>query len=145
MFECLKPKLEYICSKIQDSLENVTDETKEHHSGNIEAYAKVIHEMLKYIEGNEHKSEEPFTEYFQAIISRIGQVIAKEGREIVVLKVQADADVEKQFEKCQEVCESVKDKIESVVTVSLPGEGRIFWPYRNVQFYIREGNGQVIN
>ncbi|MGB5911623.1 MAG: hypothetical protein WBH31_10555 [Promethearchaeia archaeon] len=55
VFECLKPKLEYICDKIQDSLENITDDKKEHQSDNIESYAKVIHEMLKYIEGKDHK------------------------------------------------------------------------------------------
>ena len=109
VFEFLKPKLEYICGKIQNSLENVTDETKDHHSGIIESYAKVIHEMREYIGGKEYKSEEPFTEYFQAIINRIGQLIAKEGREIEVLNVQADIDVKKQYEKCQKVCESVKD------------------------------------
>ena len=55
VFECLKPKLEYICGKIQGCLESVTDETRDHQSGNIECYAKVIHEMLKYIEGKDHK------------------------------------------------------------------------------------------
>jgi len=62
VFECLKPKLEYICDKIQNSLEDVTDETKEHQSDNIESYAKVIHEMLKYVEGKEYKSDNSFTE-----------------------------------------------------------------------------------
>ncbi|MFX0027141.1 MAG: hypothetical protein ACFE8M_12075 [Candidatus Hermodarchaeota archaeon] len=62
VFECLKPKLEYICDKIQDSLENITDDTKEYQSDNIESYANVIHEMLKYVEGKEYKSEENFTE-----------------------------------------------------------------------------------
>ncbi|MFX1590183.1 MAG: hypothetical protein ACFFC1_18745 [Promethearchaeota archaeon] len=62
VFECLKPKLEYICDKIQDSLENITDDTKEHQSDNIESYAKVIHEMLKYVEGKEYKSKKDFKE-----------------------------------------------------------------------------------
>jgi len=57
VFECLKPKMEYICGKIQNSLENVTDETKEHHSGIIETYARVIHEMLKYIEGKDQLND----------------------------------------------------------------------------------------
>ena len=67
VFECLKPKLEYICGKIQNSLENVTDETKEHQSGVIESYAKVIHEMLKYIEGKEHRSVKPLTEPLKGV------------------------------------------------------------------------------
>lgn len=62
MFECLKPKLEYICDKIQDSLENITDDTKERQSDSIESYAKVIHEMLKYVEGKEYKLEKDYTE-----------------------------------------------------------------------------------
>lgn len=62
VFECLKPKLEYICDKIQYSLENITDDTKKRQSDNIESYAKVIHEMLKYVEGKEYKSEKDFTE-----------------------------------------------------------------------------------
>ncbi len=61
VFECLKPKLEYICDEIQNSLENVTDETKKYQSCIIESYAKVIHEMLKYVEGKDHKLEKPFT------------------------------------------------------------------------------------
>ena len=61
MFECLKPKLEYICDKIQINLEKVTDETKDHHSGIIESYAKVIHEMMKYVEDMDHKYENSLT------------------------------------------------------------------------------------
>ncbi|MFX1298402.1 MAG: hypothetical protein ACFFD2_26550 [Promethearchaeota archaeon] len=59
LFECLKPKLEHICDKIQNSLDNVTDETKQHQSGIIESYAKIIHEMLKYIESKEPISVKP--------------------------------------------------------------------------------------
>jgi len=61
VFECLKPKLEHICDKIQDGLDKVTDETKQHQSGIIESYAKIIHEMLKYIESKELTSVQPLT------------------------------------------------------------------------------------
>ena len=37
----------------------------------------------------------------------------------------------------------VKKKIEVVVTTSLPGEERIFWPFKDVQFYIRVGEEKV--
>ena len=67
VFECLKPKLEYICGKIQNSLENITDETKEHQSGVIESYAKVIHEMLKYIEDKAHRSVKLLTEPLKGV------------------------------------------------------------------------------
>jgi len=34
---------------------------------------------------------------------------------------------------------------EAVVTTSLPGENRIFWPYQDVQFYIRDDNDGIIH
>jgi len=37
----------------------------------------------------------------------------------------------------------VKDIFETVVTTSLPGEERIFWPCKDVQFYIIEGKQKV--
>ncbi len=37
----------------------------------------------------------------------------------------------------------MKDRKEVVVTAGLPGEERIFWPYEDVQFYIREGDPKV--
>ena len=61
VFECLKPKLEFICDKIQNSLEGVTDETKDQHSSIIESYANVIHEMLKYIENKDCESVKSLT------------------------------------------------------------------------------------
>ena len=39
--------------------------------------------------------------------------------------------------------EVVGDKIECVVTTSLPGEERIFWPFYDVQFYIRDDKESI--
>lgn len=146
VFDCLKPKLEYICSKIQNSLENVTEETKELYSEDIESYAKVIHELLKYVEGKEQSSsKEPFTQYFQAIIDQIRHLVAKEGKKIKVLNIKEGVDANEQFKKCEQLCKSVKNRLESVVTTSVPGEERIYWPYKNIQFSIRGGNQRTIN
>ncbi len=80
---------------------------------------------------------------WQFIINRISQLISAEGKEIIVFNVEAERNVKRQFEKYQETCEIVKDKVEAVVTTSLPGEDRIFWPYKDAQFYIREGEEKV--
>jgi len=77
------------------------------------------------------------------IIDKISQIISAEGKEIVVLNVEAERDPERQFEKYQTTCETVKNIFEAVVTASLPGEERIFWPFKDAQFYIREGEEKV--
>jgi len=41
--------------------------------------------------------------------------------------------------------EIVNNMFEAVVTTSLPGENRIFWPYQDVQFYIKDDNGGIIH
>ena len=43
----------------------------------------------------------------------------------------------------EETCEIVKGIFEAVVTASLPGEERIFWPYKDVQFYIIIGKQKI--
>jgi len=80
---------------------------------------------------------------WQFIIDRISRLISAEGKEIVVFNVEAERDAKTQFEKYQETCDIMKDNFEAVVTTSLPGEERIFWPYKDVQFYIREGEEKV--
>ena len=80
---------------------------------------------------------------WQFIIDRISKLISAEGKEIVVFNVEAERDLKTQFEKYQETCKIVRDKVEAVVTTSLPGEERIFWPCKNAQFYIREGEEKV--
>ncbi len=42
-----------------------------------------------------------------------------------------------------ETCQIVKNCPEVVVTVSLPGEERIFWVNQDVQFYIRDGDPKI--
>ena len=80
---------------------------------------------------------------WQFIIDKISRLISVEGKKIVIFNVEAERDPKSQFEKYQATCETVKHTFEAVVTTSLPGEERIFWPYRNAQFYIREGNEKV--
>ena len=65
------------------------------------------------------------------IIDKISQLISAEGKEIVVFNVEAEKDAHMQFEKYQVTCKTVKSIFEAVVTTSLPGEERIFWPYKN--------------
>ena len=77
------------------------------------------------------------------IINKISQIISAEGKEIVVFNVEAERYPERQFEKYQNTCETVKDIFEAVVTASFPGEERIFWPFKDAQFYIREGEEKV--
>lgn len=70
-------------------------------------------------------------------------MISAEGKEIIVFNMEAERDHERQFEKYQTTCKTVKNIFEAVVTVSFPGEERIFWPSKNAQFYIREGEEKV--
>ena len=80
---------------------------------------------------------------WQYIIDKISQLISAEGKEIVIFNVEAERDAKSQFEKYQKTCETVKDIFEAVVTASLPREERIFWPYKDAQFYIVEGVEKV--
>lgn len=77
------------------------------------------------------------------IIDKISRVIKKQGKEIVVFNVDAIPDPVEQFKKYELACETVKNIYEAVVTTILPGEERIFWPYKDVQFYIREREEKV--
>lgn len=77
------------------------------------------------------------------VIERIKELIAKEGQEIVVFNVDAMQDTEKQYNKYMKVVESMKSQFNTVVTTGLPDEERIFWPSRDVQFYIREGEEKI--
>jgi len=73
---------------------------------------------------------------WQYIIDKISRLISAEGKKIVVFNVEAQKDPAEQFQRYEETCESVKNMFEAVVTANLPGEERIFWPYKDVQFYI---------
>ena len=80
---------------------------------------------------------------WQYVIDKISRLISAEGKKIVILNVEAQRDPKSQFEKYQATCETVKETFEAVVTASLPGEERIFWPYKNAQFYIVDGEEKV--
>jgi hypothetical protein len=73
---------------------------------------------------------------WEYIIDKISQVMREHGKEIVVVNVDAVPDPVEQFKRYEKACETVKNLYEAVVTTSLPGEERIFWVYKNVQFYI---------
>ncbi len=77
------------------------------------------------------------------IIDKISKVIKKHGKEIVVFNVDAMPDPVEQFKRYEVACETVKNIYEAVVSTSLPSEERIFWPYKDVQFYIREGEDKI--
>jgi len=83
--------------------------------------------------------EEDWIVRWKFIIDKISHLIKRDGRKMVILNVEAQIDSKRQFEQYQKTCESVKDRFEAVVTTSLPGEERIFWPNQDVQFYIKEG------
>ena len=86
------------------------------------------------------------------LIKRLEDLIAKRGKKIVMINVSAEKNPQIQFERYQLACETVRGQFEAVVSTSLPGEERLFWPYQNVQFYLRfddeiinsTGNSKVI-
>lgn len=77
------------------------------------------------------------------VINNISQLISAEGKEMVIFNIEVEEDPQKQFDKYLITCETVKSIFEAVVTTSLPGEERIFWPYKDTQFYIRDGEEKV--
>jgi len=80
---------------------------------------------------------------FEFLILRLGALISHEGKELVVINVEAEITPKKQFEKYMQTVELVRDKVECVVSTSLPGEERIFWPFYDVQFYIRDNEEKI--
>ncbi|MFW9947340.1 MAG: hypothetical protein ACFFBZ_07425 [Promethearchaeota archaeon] len=49
IWESMKPAIEGICYKIQNFLEQLPDEINNSKKCVIEGYAKLLHEMIKYI------------------------------------------------------------------------------------------------
>lgn len=92
---------------------------------------------------NSDSDTPPRLKKWEFIIKKISLLIEEKGKKLIVLNVEAQIDPNKQYKKYQEVCEISKDKFEVVVTTSLPGEERIFWPNQDVQFYIREGSDKI--
>ena len=89
---------------------------------------------------------------FEFLIQRLGTLISQEGKKMVLINMEAGGDPKIQFEKYKGTVELVRNQIECVVSTSLPGEERIFWPYHDVQFCIRDnkeaisstGNSKII-
>ena len=77
------------------------------------------------------------------LIDRLKDLIAKEGKQIIVYNVEAQPNPEMQYKQYIKMCEDVKHCIEAVVTTGLPGEERIFWPYQDVQFCIRKREEKI--
>jgi len=90
---------------------------------------------------------------FEFLIQRLGALVFQEGKELVLINVEVERNPKKQFDKYMQTVELVRNKVECVVSTSLPGEERIFWPFYDVQFYIRDdkeaisftGNPEIIN
>ena len=90
---------------------------------------------------------------FEFLIQRLGALVSKEGKKLVLINVEAERNPKKQFDKYMQTVEVVRNKVECVVSTSLPGEERIFWPFYDVQFYIKDdkeaisstGNPEIIN
>lgn len=77
------------------------------------------------------------------LINQIGGLIVTKGKKMVIMNVEAMRNVKKQFDKYMKTVESMKNQYEVVVSTSLPGEERIFWPSQDVQFYIRNGDEKI--
>jgi len=84
-----------------------------------------------------NKSEEWIAK-FEFLIQRLGALISQEGKKLVLINVEAEKNPKKQYDKYMQTVELVRDRVECVVSTSLPGEERVFWPFYDVQFYIRD-------
>ena len=78
------------------------------------------------------KTDTPWQVKWTFLIERLKDLIAKEGKQIVVYNVEAQPNPYIQYKKYIKMCEEVKHRVEAVVTTGLPGEERIFWPYHDV-------------
>ena len=88
-------------------------------------------------------NEEAWKVKFQFLIQRLGDLISQEGKKMALINIEAERNPQKQFEKYVGAVELVRNQMECVVSTSLPGEERIFWPYHDVQFYIRDGKDAI--
>lgn len=80
---------------------------------------------------------------FDFLFTRFEELIAQEGKQMVLVNVEAGGDPNKQYERYMHAVEIVRDKVDCVVSTSLPGEERIFWPFYDVQFYIVDGKKAI--
>ena len=80
---------------------------------------------------------------FDFLLTRFKELIAQEGKQMVLVNIEAGEDFNKQYERYIHAVEIVRDKVECVVSTSLPGVERIFWPFYDVQFYIIDGKEAI--
>lgn len=79
-----------------------------------------------------------------ALIEKIDSYMrATIGKKIVVVNVEAGPDPQENYERYMEACRVVENVPEIVVTASFPGEERIFWVNKDVQFYIRDDDPKI--
>ena len=90
------------------------------------------------------KKKAEWTEKWIAIIKMISEYMEKTmGKKISVMNIKSGPDPQENYKRFIETCQVVKNCPEIVVTISLPGEERIFWVNQDVQFYIREGDPKL--
>lgn len=77
------------------------------------------------------------------IINTVGRHLERSGMIVVVINVDTRCDAKEQYDMYMSTVEQMKERREVVVTTGLPGKERIFWPYEDVQFYVREGDPKV--
>ncbi|MFX1506810.1 MAG: hypothetical protein ACFFDC_11970 [Promethearchaeota archaeon] len=82
-------------------------------------------------------------EKWVGVLNIIGKYLEQSGMKMMVINIDARPDIKEQYEMYMATVEDMKGRREVVVTTGLPGEERIFWPYEDVQFYIREGEEKV--
>ena len=87
--------------------------------------------------------DDSWKEKWTFLIGRLKRLIAAEGKEMVLINVDAMKNPKEQFEKYLKACEKAKNQFEVVVSTGLPGEERIFWPNKDVQFYIRDNEEKI--
>jgi len=89
---------------------------------------------------------------FDFLIQKLGALVSQEGKKLELINIEAERNPKEQFDKYIQTVELVRNKVECIVSTSLPREERIFWPFYDVQFYIRDdkeaisstGNPEII-
>lgn len=89
---------------------------------------------------------------FKYMMDQMGKLLGKEGKSLHAYNVDAHWDQKSQYFTFMDTVDKLKDKDDCIVTSSLPGGERIFWPYYDTQFFIRDkeeriyfkGNSEII-
>lgn len=80
---------------------------------------------------------------FDFLTNRLKDLIAQEGKQMVLINVAAEKDPNIQYERYMHAVEIVRDKVDCIVSTRLPREERVFWPFYYVQFYIEDGKKAI--